>query len=165
MTRRRTPFVLKPIEAFIATTWGGPIFIKLATPVDRWLIPATNGRLSVLVGQPIVVLETMGSKTGLRRRTPLLHIPDGDRIVLIASFVGKPKNPAWYYNLKAHPRVRLFTRGGSGWYVAHEAEHEERDRLWQAACDFYSGYAQYQARTGGRIIPVMVLTPEDHRLS
>jgi deazaflavin-dependent oxidoreductase (nitroreductase family) len=160
VTRRHTPFFLKPVEAFIASPWGGPIFIKLVTPVDRWLIPATNGRISVLVGQPIVVLETIGARSGERRRTPLLHIKDGDRIVLIASFVGKPRNPAWYHNLKANPRVRVFTRGATGWYTAHEAEGEERKRLWQAACDFYGGYEKYQTRTGGRTIPVMVLTPE-----
>jgi deazaflavin-dependent oxidoreductase (nitroreductase family) len=157
---RRTPWFLKPLEAAIASKWGGPIFIKLATPVDKRLIPATNGRLSVLIGQPILVLEMTGAKSGKRRRIPLMYIRDGDRVALVASFVGKPRHPAWYHNLKANPRVRLFLPGGSGWYTAKEAEGAEREHLWEAACNRYSGYEKYQTRTGGRIIPVMVLTPE-----
>jgi len=163
MAPRKVPFYLKPVQAFIASSWGGPIFIKIATPIDRRLIPATNGRLSVLVGQPIVVIEAVGAKSGKRRRTPLVHVKDRDRIVLVASYVGKPHNPAWYHNLKANPRVRVFARGASGWYTAHEAEGEERERLWKKASDFYPGYSQYQARTGGRVIPVMVLTPDPPR--
>lgn len=158
---RRTPWFLKPLEAAIASKWGGPVFIRLATPIDQRLIPATNGRLSTLVGQPILVLEMTGAKSGKRRRIPLLYMPDGDRIILVASFVGKPRNPAWHHNIKANPRVRLFLRGGSGWYTAHEAAGEEREHLWKAACEYYGGYEKYQERTGGRVIPVMVLTPEE----
>jgi deazaflavin-dependent oxidoreductase (nitroreductase family) len=158
--QRSVPFFFKPVQAAIASSWGGPIFIKVATPIDRWLIPATNGRLSVLVGQPIVVLEMTGAKTGKIRRIPLVHMRDGENVILVASFVGKPQNPAWYHNLKANPRVKLFLKGRTGNYVAREAEGEERERLWTEACAFYDGYAKYQERTGGRVIPVMVLEPE-----
>jgi deazaflavin-dependent oxidoreductase (nitroreductase family) len=157
---RRTPWFLRPIEWFIASKYGGPVFIKLASPIDRRLIPATKGRLSVLVGQRVLVLETIGAKSGKRRRTPVAYAPDGDNLVLVASFVGKPVNPAWYHNLKANPRVRVFMPRRSGWFTAHEAEGAERERAWQIACSYYSGYEKYQARTGGRVIPVMVLTPE-----
>jgi len=157
--QRRTPFFLKPAEWFIASRYGGRIFIKLATPIDAWLIPATNGRLSTLIGQPIVVLESAGAKSGKARRIPLLHMRDGDRVILVASNVGQKRHPAWYHNLKANPRARLFTRGGSGWYTAGEAEGEERERLWNLLTEYYTGYGKYQTRTERRI-PVMVLTPE-----
>jgi deazaflavin-dependent oxidoreductase (nitroreductase family) len=157
---RPTPWFLKPVAWFISSKYGGPIFIKLASPIDRRLVPATNGRLSVLVGQRVLVLETIGAKSGRRRRTPLAYAPDGDSLILVASFVGKPVHPAWYHNLKANSRVRLFLPGRSGWFIAHEAEGAERERAWKIACSYYAGYEKYQTRTGGRVIPVMVLTPE-----
>jgi len=157
---RSMPFYLKPAAWVISSRYGGPVFIKLATPVDRWLIPATNGRLSVLVGQPVLVLEMVGAKSGKRRRIPLVHMRDGDRVILVASFVGKPRNPAWYHNLKANPRVKLFLKGRTGYYTAEEATGAERERLWADITAVYPGYAKYQQRTGGRVIPLMILTPE-----
>jgi deazaflavin-dependent oxidoreductase (nitroreductase family) len=158
--QRQTPFYLKPAEWVIGSRYGGPIFIKIATPIDRWLIPATNGRLSVLVGQPILVLEMKGAKSGKPRRIPLVYMMDGDRVILVASFVGKPRNPAWYHNLKANPLVKLFLKGRTGNYTAEEATGVERERLWADVTAFYGGYAKYQERTGGRVIPLMILTPE-----
>ena len=160
-----TPWFLKPVEWFISSRYGGPIFIRLASPVDRRLVPATNGRLSVLVGQRVLVLETVGAKSGKRRRTPLAYAPDGDDLILVASYVGKPVNPAWYHNVKANPRVRVYMPGGSGWYTARDAAGDERDRAWKIACQYYSGYEKYQTRTGGRVIPVILLTPEANRQS
>jgi len=70
------------------------------------------------------------------------------------------KFPAWYYNLKANPQVTLEARGRSSAYVAHEAEGQDRDRLFELAKLVYSGYNQYEQRTAGiRRIPVMRLTP------
>jgi deazaflavin-dependent oxidoreductase (nitroreductase family) len=156
---RHTPLILKPAEWFISSRYGGRFYIKLATPIDRWLIPATNGRLSTLIGQPVVVLESVGAKSEKARRIPLLYMPDGDRVILTASNVGQKRHPAWYYNLKANPRAKLFMRGGTGWYTAHEAEGEERERLWGLVTKYYEGYRKYQTRAERRI-PVMVLTPE-----
>jgi deazaflavin-dependent oxidoreductase (nitroreductase family) len=84
---------------------------------------------------------------------------DGERVVLVASRAGASRNPAWYHNLRANPRCRIWATGRSGEYAAHEAEGEERARLWKIALDRYAGYAVYQERAGDRRIPVMVLEP------
>lgn len=157
--RRRTPFFLKPIVSAISGRRVVQVFMKLASPIDRRLIPATNGRLSVAIGQPVLVMEVVGAKSGKKRRTPLLYLRDGDNIVLVASYGGSQHHPAWYHNVKANPRVRLFVRNGSGWYTARQAEGEERDRLWKAAVEFYPGYGKYQTYTD-RQIQLFVLTPE-----
>ena len=139
---------------------GAWFFVNVANRIDRHLIPATNGRISSVPGQPVLAIETTGAKSGKVRRTPLVYATDGDRIVLVASKGGSPRHPAWYHNLKANPEIQVWApKGRSGRYRAREAEGEERERLWQLACETYPGYDTYQDRTGGRRIPVIVLEP------
>jgi deazaflavin-dependent oxidoreductase (nitroreductase family) len=147
------------LERFASSRAGGWYFINVANKVDKHLVPATDGRMSTAIGQQVLVVETIGAKSGARRRIPLVYVTDGDDIVLIASKGGAAKNPAWYHNLNANPDVRVWAKGRSGDYRAREAEGEERERLWAKAVDYYAGYDTYQARTGGRRIPVMVLEP------
>ena len=156
---RKTPFFLGPLVSAISGRRTVQLFMKIASPIDRFLIPATNGRLSTGFGQPVLVMEVAGAKSGKKRRTPLLYMRDGDDIVLVASYGGGERHPAWYYNVKANPRVRLFVRNGSGWYTARQAEGEERERLWKAVTEFYDGYRKYQTYTD-REIQLFVLTPE-----
>jgi deazaflavin-dependent oxidoreductase (nitroreductase family) len=143
---------------FAATRGGAWYFLNVAMRLDRVLLPLTRGHVSMGFPYQVGLLETIGAKSGERRRIPLLYLRDGDRIALIASRGGNPKHPAWYWNVKAHPHVRfLAPRGRSGEYVAREAEGEERDRLWATAVAYYPGFATYQGRTDGRRIPVVVL--------
>ncbi len=135
-------------------------FLNVANPIDRRLLPWTNGRLSLAFGEPVLCLEVTGAKTGKRRRTPLLFTEvDGD-LVVIASATGRPNHPAWYRNVIANPRVRVYAPGGrSGHYLARVAEGDERERLWQAALRNYKGFQVYEGRTEGiREIPVVVLS-------
>jgi deazaflavin-dependent oxidoreductase (nitroreductase family) len=161
MTRRRQVTALhRQAERFIASRVGAWSFVNVAMRIDRVVLPLSGGRISVALGQQVGMLETVGAKSGERRRTPLLYVRDGNHVVLIASKGGNPKHPAWYWNLKANPRVRFLGPGGlTGDYVAREAEGDERERLWAEAVDYYDGYATYQARTAGRRIPVVVLEP------
>jgi len=149
----------RALERFAASRAGGWYFINVANKVDKHLVPATRGALSTAIGQQVLVVETIGAKSGQARRIPLVYVTDGEAIVLIASKGGAAKNPAWYHNLKAHPEVRVWAKGRSGRYRAREAAGDERERLWQIAVDYYAGYETYQGRTGGRRIPVMVLEP------
>ena len=145
------------MERFASSKAGGWYFINVANKIDKHLVPATRGALSTAIGQQVLVVETIGAKSGQARRIPLVYITEGDAIVLIASKGGAPKHPAWYHNLKANPEVRVWAKDRSGHYRAREAEGEERDRLWAKAVDYYAGYETYQGRTGGRRIPVLVL--------
>ena len=148
------------VKAF-ASKAGSWYFLNVANPIDRRLIPATNWRMSLAPGQPVCVIETVGAKTGQRRRTPLLFATDDDDLVLIASQGGAPKNPGWFYNLRKNPQLKVWApRGRSGDYVARVVEGPDRERLWQKATALYPGYDTYKARAGGRQIPVVALSPK-----
>jgi deazaflavin-dependent oxidoreductase (nitroreductase family) len=150
----------RALSSFAASKPGSWFFLNVANPIDRRLLPATNGRISVAVGQPVLCLEVRGAKTGQVRRTPLLFTELDGNLVLIASATGRPKHPAWYRNVVANPHVKVYAPGGrTGDYDARVADGEERDRGWQAARDLYPGFDVYVGRTTGiREIPVVVLT-------
>ena len=150
----------RPLVRLASSKFGSWYFLNVANPIDRGLIPATNGRLSTAPGMPLCVIETLGAKSGARRRTPLLYASDGADMVLIASSGGAKKHPAWFYNVRANPDVRVWAnRGRSGEYVARVTEGEERERLWGIAAELYPGYETYDVRAGAREIPVIALSP------
>jgi len=131
--------------------------------IDRPLLRLTNGRLSLaslLTGLPIVTLTTIGAKSGQPRSVPLVGMEDGDKVILIASSYGQSRHPAWYHNLRRTPEVVVALHGKTGSYMAREAAGEERAAYWRRAVALYRGFAAYQERTGGRTIPVVVLTPK-----
>jgi deazaflavin-dependent oxidoreductase (nitroreductase family) len=155
--QRQLNWLDQQLENFAKTKAGGWYFVNVAMRVDRVLLPLSNGRISSSPGQPVCLLETVGAKSGEVRKTPLLFIPDGERMVLVGSKAGAPRHPAWVHNMRANPRVKILAPKRTGDYVAREAEGEERARLWDKAVDFYAGYATYQERAGKRRIPVVVL--------
>ena len=148
---------LVPLVSSRAGSW---FFLNVANPIDKRLIPATNGRLSIAFGLlPILVMEHRGAKSGQLRRTPLLYARDGDDMVLIASSGGAPRHPAWYHNLAANPEVKVFARRRTGQYRARIAQGAERDRLWKIATTLNPGYDIYAKRASNRQIPVVALSP------
>jgi deazaflavin-dependent oxidoreductase (nitroreductase family) len=149
----------RQLERFAATRPGGWFFVHVGNRIDPTLLRLTGGRFSTGVGQPVLLLTHRGARSGKQRTTPLAYQTDGDDIVLIASKAGSASHPAWYHNLRAHPRVQVVARKRGGEYVAREAEGDERDRLWAKMVDFYAGYDTYQLRAGSRRIPVIVLSP------
>jgi deazaflavin-dependent oxidoreductase (nitroreductase family) len=155
-TRRYSPLV-----RVLSSRAGSWYFLNVANRIDRRLIPATNGRLSTAPGRPVCVIETVGAKSGVRRRIPLAFATDGENLVLIASSGGAKKHPAWFHNLRKNPEVKVWAnRGRSGDYVASVAEGEERERLWRLGTDLYAGYDTYAERAGAREVPVVVLSPK-----
>ena len=149
------------VFAFALTKAGTWYSSQFGARIDPWLLRATRGRVDHALGQiPIVLLTVRGARSGLERTVPLLYFSDGDDVILIASSYGRPKFPAWYYNLKANPDVSLEVRRRSAPYVAHEVTGEEHDRLFAQAKKVYRGYSAYEQRTEGiRRIPVMRLSP------
>ncbi len=141
-----------------ATKPGGWFYVNVAPKIDRVLMRLTGNRISTTMMLPIVMVDTIGAKTGQLRRTPLVAAKDGDSLVIIASRGGDTRNPGWYYNLKAHPDIAAVFGKASHRYRAREVEGEERERLWRLAADQYPGYDTYAARAG-RQIPVVVLEP------
>jgi deazaflavin-dependent oxidoreductase (nitroreductase family) len=157
--RRQLKWWERWLERVAATTPGGWFFVNVANPLDRFLLRRTRGRFSVALGQPVLLITVKGARSGKPRQTPLLYLANGDNLVVVASKAGSATHPAWYHNVKANPTVDILARGRSGRYVGHEAEGEERARLWEEVNDLYAGYDVYQQRAGTRRIPVMVFTP------
>ena len=151
----------RALTAFALTKAGTWYSSQVGARIDPWLVRATRGRVDSTFGMiPIVVVSVRGARSGVERKVPLLYFTDKDDVILIASSYGKVKFPAWYYNIKANPDVRLEAMGRSGAYVAREADEEDRDRLFELAKLVYSGYSAYEQRTAGiRRIPVMRLSP------
>lgn len=158
-----------PFQLFlhqVGSTRLGAWFASRTLHHVDWLVSSiTGGRVtpSNLIGAvPVVMVTTIGAKTGLRRTLPLLYIRNGqdpDRFALIASNWGQKHHPAWYRNLKANPRATCSLRGQVREYVAHEAYGVEYDEFWQSATNTYMGYRLYKERVGARHIPIMVLDP------
>jgi deazaflavin-dependent oxidoreductase (nitroreductase family) len=147
------------LQAFAQTRFGGWLFINVLPTLDRPLLRISRGRLSTGMGQTYVLLHARGAKSGVERTVPLLGTKAGDAILLIASKAGAPEHPAWFHNVRKNPDVAVTVNGERRPMRARVATGEERERLWEIACDHYSGYAAYQKRTGGRVIPVVVLEP------
>ena len=106
---------------------------------------------------PTLLLTHVGAKSGQKRISPLTYTRgDGDDLVLVASKGGYPKNPAWFYNLKAHPDTEVQVGREHRPVHARVATPEERERLWPRVIENYSGYAEYQKRTD-RVIPLVIL--------
>jgi F420H(2)-dependent quinone reductase len=109
---------------------------------------------------PSLLLDHVGAKSDTKRTTPLTYLRDGDNFVIVASKGGYPKNPGWFYNLRAHPDTTIQVGSRRRPVRARVATPEERARLWPKVVDLYSGYAGYQERTG-REIPLVILEPRE----
>ena len=126
------------------------------------LYKATGGRLGYKIpGVPgkMLLLDHKGAKSGTERTSPLLYFRDGEDLVIVASKGGFPKHPAWYHNLKANPDTTVQVASHKLQVRARVATPEERERLWPVVIKSYHGYADYQARSKGREIPLVILEP------
>jgi deazaflavin-dependent oxidoreductase (nitroreductase family) len=122
-------------------------------------IRAGGGHLTdgPFAGRQVLILTTTGAKSGQSRETPLVYSRDGDNIVIIASMGGAPSHPSWYHNIVANPRVTIEVDGKKLQADAHIAEGDERRRLYDQHADLHDSFTEYEAKTGGRVIPVIVL--------
>ena len=111
-----------------------------------------------LKGMAVILLTTIGAKSGKLRKTPLMRVEHAGEYAVVASLGGAPKNPVWYYNIVANPHVELQDGTASGDYQAREVSGDEKAIWWQRAVAAYPDYADYQRKTD-RDIPVFVLTP------
>lgn len=115
-------------------------------------------KANTMRGMPIIVLTTVGAKSGKLRKTPLMRVEHDGQYAVVASLGGAPQNPVWYYNIKQHPLVELQDGAVKREYMAREVKGEEKARWWERAVEAYPDYADYQKKTT-RQIPVFVLTP------
>jgi deazaflavin-dependent oxidoreductase (nitroreductase family) len=105
------------------------------------------------------MLTTTGARSGLSRTVVLLGLPDGDRVVVIASNYGQRHHPAWYHNLRANPRAVLTVAGRTIDIRARMLAGEERERWFRRGVEINPGWVQYRQRAANREIPVIMLEP------
>ena len=127
--------------------------------VERY--EATDGaEANDLRGRPVIVLTSVGARTGKLRKTPLMRVEHEGIYAVVASKGGAPKHPVWYHNLKANPHVELQDGAVRRDYMAREVTGDEKAVWWSRAVEAWPDYAKYQTKTS-RQIPVFVLEPLD----
>ena len=128
----------------------------------RWLYQVSGGRLGArMMGHQVLLLHTVGRKSGLARTNALFYFMDADRYVVIASHLGEPRHPGWYHNLMASPRTTIQVGTRRVEVEGREAEGAERTRIWDMVVAKDPRYADYQALTE-RLIPVIILVPVEN---
>jgi deazaflavin-dependent oxidoreductase (nitroreductase family) len=133
--------------------------LALITVVHRALYRVTGGLIGRRLGRAqMLLLETLGRRTGQRRVTPLLYVDDGERFVVVASNAGDERNPAWLLNLRKHPQAQVQVGRRRVAVHAREASEAESERLWPKLQSSYAHYDDYRTRTQ-RKIPIVVLEP------
>lgn len=115
-------------------------------------------RSNTMRGVPIIVLWTLGARSGTLRKTPLMRVEHEGTYAVVASLAGGPQHPVWYHNVVAHPQVELQDGAVRRDYVAREVSGQEKALWWERAVAVWPDYADYQTRTD-REIPVFVLDP------
>lgn len=136
------------------------LMAKYGTKVHEAMFDASKGRIGGNAGgMPVVKLTTTGRKSGKPRTTMLTSpLQDGDKVMLIASYGGDDRHPAWYLNLRDTPDVEATMSGSTRQMRARTASAEEKADMWPEIIRKYKGYAGYQKRTD-RDIPVVILEP------
>ena len=115
---------------------------------------------NTLRGRPIIVLTTVGSKSGKLRKTALMRVEHDGRYAVVASKGGSPEHPVWYHNLLANPHVELQDGTVTREFDARELTGDERREWWERSVAAFPPYAEYQKKTE-RLIPVFVLEPRE----
>jgi len=147
------------VAEIVPMSWIPP---RALVRVDRAFFRITRGRTSWsawISGLPIVMLTTTGARSGKPHTLPVLALPEGDHLVVIASNMGKPANPGWYYNLRAHPSVMITWKGSTVRMRARELIGEERQQYVDRGLEAYPWWAPYHRRAAPRLIPVIMLEP------
>ena len=119
---------------------------------------ATEGRVGgPFEGAPVLLLTTTGAKTGKRRTTPMMYLPDGDQLIVFATKAGAPTNPDWFHNLVANPTVTVEVGAEEFEATATVTAGSDREALYARQVALYPGFAEYQEKTA-RVIPVVALS-------
>lgn len=131
---------------------------RISWKLDPLLLRVTRGRLATTLVFPTAVLETIGAKSGARRRNAVIYFHDDDRVTIVASNAGSPRHPSWYHNLRAHPDV---TFSGIAMHATVVDDEAERTRLWDLADRVFPAFGSYRcnAAKANRSIPIVQLTP------
>jgi deazaflavin-dependent oxidoreductase (nitroreductase family) len=136
------------------------LFGVIQEPIDNFVYRVSRGRLTAsswLGGLEVSMLTTTGARTGRPRTLPVLALPTGERMVLVASNFGRRRNPSWYHNLRANPRATIMFGGIRREVVARELSGPERERGYRLAEEMFPAFTHYRRWAAVRRIPVLCL--------
>jgi deazaflavin-dependent oxidoreductase (nitroreductase family) len=133
--------------------------LQTFTRAHVWLNAVSGGRaFNTLAGKDVCFVTMKGARSGRLLTIPLMYVPLGDAVLLVASMGGAPRHPVWYHNIVAHPAIEIRHRGHLVHYHARLARPDEKADLWPVCDAHYPPYADYRARTD-RDIPIFVCEP------
>jgi deazaflavin-dependent oxidoreductase (nitroreductase family) len=158
----RANIAQKHLRRLAASGPGAWLFARVMHRLDRPVHRASRGRYtlgSLLSGLPVVMLTTVGARTGRPRMVPILGLPFSGGLGVIASNFGQHRHPGWYYNLRAHPDAEVVVDGVRRRVRAVEADADQRAEIWREGFRVYPGFSQYERRASHRRISVFVLEP------
>ncbi len=134
-------------------------FIRLFMSINSFLIHTSRGRIGSKLGtQTILILHTIGRKSGLERAIPIAYFDYEGKYLIVASNWGKDKNADWYFNIISQPRAEIDVRGEKVSVLAREVQGSEYEAMWKFATERNPPYLDYQKMTT-RHIPIVVLEP------
>ncbi|MFD0365362.1 nitroreductase family deazaflavin-dependent oxidoreductase [Nocardia sp. GCM10030253] len=141
--------VLSRVANKFAATKPGSWFIRAITPLDRALLERTDAKYTVLgpIGAPVILLTTIGRKSGQPRTQPLLYVHDGDKLYVIGSNFGQAKHPAWTNNLLANPEATVAIAGERIQVHATPVEDQDKDAVFARFVEITGAYEAYRSRT------------------
>ncbi len=150
----------KPVPYTPTQERVGSVVIRVMSAANVWVYRLTGGRVGgrFLRGAPVLLLTSIGCKSGQPRVAPLLYLRHGENLVIVASKGGMSRHPTWYRNVQANPEVEVEVGSERKKMRARTASPEEKATLWPKLVAMYPDYDDYQARTE-REIPVVVLSP------
>ena len=139
---------------------GSKFLVKSLTWLNVVLYRLSGGRLlNKMEGCPVCLVTMTGHKSGKQKTIALMYTADGDKVLLVASLGGAPKNPVWYFNLKAQPDIEIQLGKVRRRMLAQEASPEARAVLWPKVVASYPSFAAYQKKTT-REIPIFICSPQ-----
>jgi len=155
---RRPSAFNRAYAALANTRLGRFLSVHVVWKLDPPLMRLTRGRLGLGLVMPTALLETQGAKSGAPRSNAVIYFHDAERVTIVASKLGLPRDPAWFHNLRAEPDV---TFGGIPMRATVVEDEAERRRLWGLADRVFAPYAVYreEAARAGRTIPIVQLSP------
>jgi deazaflavin-dependent oxidoreductase (nitroreductase family) len=148
------------MQIFASSRVGVAILAPTVHHLDRVVLALTGGWHTfsgLMIGLPIVTFTMKGAKSGLERSLPLIAVPDGDCIILIATNFGQAHTPGWYFNMRANPQVTATYRGQSAKYAVEELTGAEKEHALDLGQAVYVGYRIYQQRAAHRETHVLRL--------
>jgi deazaflavin-dependent oxidoreductase (nitroreductase family) len=135
------------------------LFMQMWMAVHVFLYRLTGGKVLGKMGSTdVLLLDTVGRKSGKQRTTPVMFFRDDGDYVITASAGGSPSNPGWYYNLRAHPQTTIQVMDQHINVTASEADPGERERLWAKLVSLSPQFKSYETKTT-RKIPMLLLKP------